>query len=51
MKEYEARASAEVVAFGELMKTRVSFYVDRTFVNDYQMENIRIVADCWNKHP
>ena len=51
VKEYEARASAEVVAFGELMKTRVSFYVDRTFVNDYQMENIRIVADFLKKHP
>ena len=51
VKEYEARASAEVVAFGELMKTRISFYVDRTFVNDYQMENIRIVADFLKKHP
>ena len=51
VKEYEARESAEVVAFGELMKTRVSFYVDRTFVNDYQMENIRIVADFLKKHP
>ena len=51
VKEYEARASAEVVAFGELMKTRISFYVDRTVVNDYQMENIRIVADFLKKHP
>lgn len=51
VKEYEARESAEVVAFGELMKTRISFYVDRTFVNDYQMENIRIVADFLKKHP
>ena len=51
VKEYEARASAEVVVFGESMKTRVSFYVDRTFVNDYQMENIRIVADFLKKHP
>ena len=50
-KEYEARESAEVVALGELMKTRISFYVDRTFVNDYQMENIRIVADFLKKHP
>lgn len=51
VKGYEARESAEVVAFGELMKTRISFYVDRTFVNDYQMENIRIVADFLKKHP
>lgn len=51
VKEYEAREAAEVVAFGELMKTRISFYVDRTFVNDYQMENIRIVADFLKKHP
>ena len=51
IKEYEAREAAEVVAFGELMKTHISFYVDRTFVNDYQMENIRIVADFLKKHP
>lgn len=50
-KEYEAREAAEVVAFGELMKTHIAFYVDRSFVNDYQMENIRIVADFLKKHP
>ncbi len=50
-KEYEDREASEVVAFGELMKTRISFYVDRTFVNDYQMENLRIVADFLKKHP
>lgn len=51
IKEYEAREAAEVVAFGELMKTHISFYVDRSFVNDYQMENLRIVADFLKKHP
>lgn len=51
IKEYEDRGASEVVAFGELMKTRISFYVDRTFVNDYQMENLRIVADFLKKHP
>ena len=50
-KEYEAREAAEVVAFGELMKTHIAFYVDRSFVNDYQMENIRIVAEFLKKHP
>lgn len=50
-KEYEAREASEVVAFGELMKTHISFYVDRSFVNDYQMDNIRIVADFLKKHP
>lgn len=51
LKEYQERESSEVVAFGELMKTHVSFYVDRTFVNDNQMENLRIVADFLKKHP
>lgn len=51
IKEYQSRESAETVAFGELMKTRISFYVDRTFVNDYQMQNIRIVADFLKKNP
>ena len=51
IKEYEAREASEVVAFGELMKTHISFYVDRSFVNDYQMDNIRIVADFLKKHP
>ena len=50
-KEYEQREASEVVAIGDLMKTRISFYVDRTFVNDYQMENLRIVADFLKKHP
>ena len=49
--EYRMREAAEVVAFGELMKTRIAFYVDRSFVNDYQMENLRIVADFLKKHP
>ena len=51
MKELQERENREVVAFGELMQTRISFYVDRTFVNDYQMENLRIVADFLKKHP
>lgn len=51
LKEYRTREEAEVVAFGELMKTRISFYVDRSFVNDYQMENLRIVADFLKAHP
>ena len=51
IKEYEAREASEVVAFGELMKTHISFYVDRSFVNDYQMDNIRIVADFLKMHP
>ena len=50
-KEYRDREASEVVAFGELMKTHVSFYIDRSFVNDYQMENLRIVADFLRKHP
>lgn len=50
-KEYEKREASEVVAFGELMKTRISFYINRTFVNDAQMENVRIVADFLQKHP
>ena len=32
LKEYQDREASEVVAFGELMKTRISFYVDRVFV-------------------
>lgn len=51
MKEYRERENREVVADGELMQTRISFYVDRTFVNDYQMENLRIVSDFLRKHP
>ncbi|MBQ9666036.1 MAG: OmpA family protein [Bacteroidaceae bacterium] len=50
-KEYRDREASEVVAFGKLMKTRISFYIDRSFVNDYQMENLRIVADFLKKHP
>lgn len=50
-QEYRDREASEVVAFGELMKTHVSFYIDRSFVNDYQMENLRIVADFLRKHP
>ena len=49
--EYRMRESREAVAFGQLMKTRISFYVDRTFVNDYQMENLRIVADFLKRNP
>ena len=51
IKEIEERENREVVAYGELMQTHISFYTDRTFVNDYQMENIRIVADFLKKHP
>ena len=50
-KEYRDRENSEVVAFGDLMKTHISFYIDRTYVNDYQMENLRIVADFLRKHP
>ena len=50
MKEYQERENREVVEYGELMQTHISFYVDRTFVNDYQMENLRIVADFLKKH-
>lgn len=49
--EFAAREKAEVVAMGELMKTRISFYVDRTFVNERQMENVRLVAEFLKKHP
>ena len=51
MKEYQERESREVLAYGELMQTRISFYVDRTFVNDYQMENLRIVSEFLKKYP
>lgn len=50
-REYQERESHEVVAFGQLMKTRISFYVDRTFVNDNQMENLLLVANFLKKHP
>ena len=50
-KELDDRERSETVAFGELMKTHISFYVDRTFVNDQQMENIRIVAGFLHNHP
>lgn len=49
--EFKAREASEVVEFGKLMKTHVSFYVDRAFVNDEQMENLRIVADFLKAHP
>ena len=49
--EYQARAASERVAIGELMNTRISFYIDRTFVNDAQMENLRIIADFLRQHP
>lgn len=42
---------SEVVAYGELMKTHVAFYIDRTYVNDEQMENLRIVAGFMKSHP
>jgi hypothetical protein len=51
VKEYQAREATEHVVFGELMQTHISFYIDRTFVNDYQMDNIRIVADFLRRHP
>ena len=51
MRELMERENREVVAYGELMQTHISFYTDRTFVNDDQMENIRIVADFLRKHP
>lgn len=42
---YAVREASEKVAIGALMNTRVTFYIDRSFVSDYQMENLRIVAD------
>lgn len=50
-EEYQVLENVEKVAYGELMKTRISFYVDRYFVNDSQMEFLRIVADFVKKHP
>lgn len=50
LRDYQMREAAERVAFGELMQTRVSFYIDRTFVNDFQIENLRIVADFLKRH-
>lgn len=50
-RELDEREMSETVAFGQMMKTRISFYVDRTFVNDMQMENIRIVAGFLRNHP
>ena len=50
-KEYEERAANEVVAYGELMKTHISFYVDRAFVNDDQVENLRIIATFLANYP
>lgn len=50
-KEYEEREAHEVVAYDELMKTHISFYVDRTFVNDDQVENLRIIAGFLKNHP
>lgn len=50
-RELDEREMSEKVAFGQLMKTHISFYVDRTFVNDMQMENIRIVAGFLRNHP
>ena len=49
-REYEERAANEVVAYGDLMKTHIAFYVDRTFVNDDQLENLRIIADFLKNH-
>lgn len=45
------KEAAEVVEYGKLMKTAVSFYTDRAYVNDDQMENLRIVADFLKAHP
>lgn len=41
----------EIVDYGKLMRTHISFYTDRAFVNDDQMENVRIVADFLKNHP
>ncbi len=45
------KEASEVVAYGQLMKTHVAFYVDRAFVNDEQQENLRIVADFLKRNP
>lgn len=47
---YLEREAKETVRIGELMNTRVAFYVDRTYVNDDQEENLRIVADFLKRH-
>lgn len=47
---YLEREANETVRIGELMNTRVAFYVDRTYVNDDQEENLRIVADFLKRH-
>lgn len=49
--ELKSREESEVVRIGELMKTHVSFYVDRFYVNDEQLENLRIVADFLKDNP
>lgn len=49
-REYATREASERVAIGALMKTRVTFYIDRSYVNDYQMENLRIVANFLKKN-
>lgn len=51
LQEFKDREASEVVDFGQLMKTHVSFYIDRAFVNDNQMENLRIVSDFMKKNP
>lgn len=50
MRQYKEKAASEVVEFGKLMNTHVAFYTDRDFVNDDQMENLRIVADFLKAH-
>jgi len=48
---YLEREAKETVQYGKLMNTRISFYVDRAYVNDDQEENLRIVADFLKKNP
>lgn len=47
---YLEREANETVRIGELMNTRIAFYVDRTYVNEDQEENLRIVADFLKRH-
>lgn len=49
--ELHQREANETVRYGEYMKTHVAFYIDRVFVNDEQMENLRVVADFLRDNP
>ena len=50
-REYTTRAASERPWIGTEMKTRITFYIDRYYVSDQQMENLRLVADFLKKNP